>query len=67
MLKHGRGEIARHQFLPAADVHGALDGVFQFADVAGPRVPVEQVPSFGIDGLHALAERRRKLVQEMVR
>ena len=60
MLKHGRGEIARHQLLPAADVHGALDGVFQFADVAGPRVPVEQVPRFGIDGLHALAERRRK-------
>ena len=53
--------------MPAADVHGALDGVFQFADVAGPRVPVEQVPRFGIDGLHALAERRRKLVQEMVR
>lgn len=67
MLKHGRGEIARHQLLPAADVHGALDGVFQFADVAGPRVPVEQAPRFGIDGLHALAERRRKLVQKMVR
>ena len=65
--KHGRGEAARHQFLPAADVHGEPDGVFLFADVSGPRVSAEQIPRFGIDGLHVLAERRRKRVQEMIR
>src|SRR5215472_18969747 len=65
MVGHARGQNANGDFGAAFQRHDAFDGVFQFADVAGPIIGFETAHSFRRDGLDAFFHGAAEAFQEV--
>ena len=48
------------------DNHGTFDGIFEFADIAGPLITIEQCHGRRRDAGDALVHRSRELAHEML-
>ena len=62
----GGGQIPNFHLPGLGQDDRMLDGVFQFPDIARPRVIQEQAQGFGTDFLYIFALCRRKKFQEML-